>query len=239
MRTVHEVSELSGVSIRTLHHYDAVGLLKPTCVTQAGYRLYAEMALERLPTLLFVRALQLPLEEIRTILDDPGFDQKEALRQQIRLLELQKERIGRLISYAQKQMEEGDTDMDFDTFDREELDRYKEEVKQRWGGTEAYRESQEKAAAGVQPDAEGLMAIFRELGAMKDRQPEDRSVQEKVKELQDHISQHFYTCTKEILKGLGEMYAEDERFRRNIDKAGGEGTAVFVRDAIRIYCSRN
>ena len=239
MRTVHEVSELSGVSIRTLHHYDAVGLLKPTCVTQAGYRLYDDMALERLQTILFFRELQFSLKEIRTILDDPGFDQKEALRQQIRLLELQKERIGRLISYAQKQMEEGDTDMDFDTFDREELDRYKEEVKQRWGGTEAYRESQEKAAAGVQQDAEGLMAIFRELGAMKDRQPEDRSVQEKVKELQDHISQHFYTCTKEILKGLGEMYAEDERFRRNIDKAGGEGTAVFVRDAIRIYCSRN
>ena len=216
MLTVHEVSRLAGVSVRTLHHYDAVGLLKPTCVTQAGYRLYDDAAIKRLQTILFFRELQFSLKEIRTILDDPGFDQKEALRQQIRLLELQKERIGRLISYAQKQMEEGDTDMDFDTFDREELDRYKEEVKQRWGGTEAYRESQEKAAAGVQP-----------------------SVQEKVKELQDHISQHFYTCTKEILKGLGEMYAEDERFRRNIDAAGGEGTAVFVRDAIRIYCSRN
>ncbi len=239
MRTVHEVSELSGVSIRTLHHYDAVGLLKPTCVTQAGYRLYDDMALERLQTILFFRELQFSLKEIRTILDDPGFDQKEALRQQIRLLELQKERIGRLISYAQKQMEERDTDMDFDTFDREELDRYKEEVKQRWGGTEAYRESEEKAATGVQPDAEGLMAVFRDLGAMKTSQPEDPSVQAKVAELQDHISQHFYTCTKEILKGLGEMYAEDGRFRRNIDAAGGEGTAVFVRDAIRIYCSRN
>ena len=239
MLTVHEVSRLAGVSVRTLHHYDAVGLLKPTCVTQAGYRLYDDMALERLQMILFFRELQFPLKEIRTILDDPGFDQKEALRQQIRLLELQKERIGRLISYAQKQMEEGDTDMDFDTFDREELDRYKEEVKQRWGGTEAYRESQEKAAAGVQPDAEGLMTIFRDLGAMKTSQPEDPSAQAKVAELQDHISQHFYTCTKEILKGLGEMYAEDERFRRNIDKAGGEGTAVFVRDAIRIYCSRN
>ena len=239
MLTVHEVSRLAGVSVRTLHHYDAVGLLKPTCVTQAGYRLYDDAAIKRLQTILFFRELQFSLKEIRTILDDPGFDQKEALRQQIRLLELQKERIGRLISYAQKQMEEGDTDMDFDTFDREELDRYKEEVKQRWGGTEAYRESEEKAAAGVQPDAEGLLAIFRELGAMKTSQPEDPSVQAKVAELQDHISQHFYTCTKEILKGLGEMYAEDERFRRNIDKTGGEGTAVFVRDAIRIYCSRN
>ena len=239
MLTVHEVGRLAGVSVRTLHHYDAVGLLKPTCVTQAGYRLYDDAAIKRLQTILFFRELQFSLKEIRTILDDPGFDQKEALRQQIRLLELQKERIGRLISYAQKQMEEGDTDMDFDTFDREELDRYKEEVKQRWGGTEAYRESQEKAAAGVMPDAEGLMAIFRDLGALKDRKPEDPAVQAKVKELQDHISQHFYTCTKEILKGLGEMYAEDERFRLNIDKAGGEGTAVFVRDAIRIYCSRN
>ena len=237
MLTVHEVSRLAGVSVRTLHHYDAVGLLKPTCVTQAGYRLYDDAAIKRLQTILFFRELQFSLKEIRTILDDPGFDQKEALRQQIRLLELQKERIGRLISYAQKQMEEGDTDMDFDTFDREELDRYKEEVKQRWGGTEAYRESQEKAAASVQPDVEGLMAIFRELGAMKTCQPEDPSVQEKVVELQNHISQHFYTCTKDILKGLGEMYAEDGRFRRNIDAAGGEGTAMFAREAIRIYCS--
>ena len=151
MLTVHEVSELAGVSVRTLHHYDAVGLLKPTCVTQAGYRLYDDAAIKRLQTILFFRELQFSLKEIRTILDDPGFDQKEALRQQIRLLELQKERIGRLISYAQKQMEEEDTDMDFDTFDREELDRYKEEVKQRWGGTEAYRESEEKAAAALSP----------------------------------------------------------------------------------------
>ena len=239
MLTVHEVSRLAGVSVRTLHHYDAVGLLKPTCVTKAGYRLYDDAAIKRLQTILFFRELQFSLKEIRTILDDPGFDQKEALRQQIRLLELQKERIGRLIRYAQEQMEGGTIDMDLSKFDSKELDQYKEEVKQRWGGTEAYRESQEKAAAGVQPDAEGLMAIFRELGAMKTRQPEDPSVQAKVAELQDHISQHFYTCTKEILKGLGEMYAEDERFRRNIDKAGGEGTAVFVRDAIRIYCSRN
>lgn len=238
MRTVHEVSELSGVSIRTLHHYDAVGLLKPTCVTQAGYRLYDDMALERLQMILFFRELQFPLKDIRTILDDPGFDRQEALRDQIRLLELQKERIGRLIRYAQEQMEGGTIDMDLTKFDSRELDQYKEEVKQRWGGTEAYRESQEKAAAGVQPDAEGLMAIFRELGALKDRKPEDPAVQAKVKELQQHISQHFYTCTKEILKGLGEMYAEDGRFRRNIDAAGGEGTAMFAREAIRIYCCK-
>ena len=97
MRTVKEVSKLSGVSVRTLHHYDAIGLLKPTAVTASGYRLYDVTALRRLQSILLFRELGFPLKEIRTILDRPGFDQRAALEQQIHLLELQQKRLGELI----------------------------------------------------------------------------------------------------------------------------------------------
>ena len=97
MKTVHEVSQISGVSVRTLHHYDAIGLLRPTAVTEAGYRLYDDTALARLQSILLFRELEFPLKEIKRIMDDPQFDQATALEQQIRLLELQQERLSRLI----------------------------------------------------------------------------------------------------------------------------------------------
>ena len=102
MRTVKEVSKLTGVSVRTLHHYDAIGLLKPTAVTQAGYRLYDDAALGRLQTILLFRELQFPLKEIKAILDSPGFDRSQALEQQIALLELQYQRMGELLAFARE-----------------------------------------------------------------------------------------------------------------------------------------
>ena len=102
MRTVREVSRLSGVSVRTLHHYDAIGLLKPTKVTEAGYRLYDDTALWRLQTILLFRELEFPLREIRDILDDPDFDRALALEQQIRMLELRRDHLGDLIAFARR-----------------------------------------------------------------------------------------------------------------------------------------
>lgn len=129
--------------------------------------------------------------------------------------------------------------MDLKPFDSLEAEQYKDEILQRWGDTKEYRESEQRSAKkdGVQQqkDAEDLMAVFRKLGSMKDRPAASANVQACIAELQDVISDRYYTCTKEILRGLGEMYAEDERFRCNIDAAGGEGTAIFARDAIFIY----
>ena len=102
MKTVKEVSELTGVSVRTLHHYDAIGLLKPSSVTEAGYRLYDEEALRRLQSILLFRELQFPLREIREILDRSDFDPEEALTRQIRLLELQRERLDRIIALVER-----------------------------------------------------------------------------------------------------------------------------------------
>ena len=114
---------------------------------------------------------------------------------------------------------------------------YRAEVEARWGSTKAYAEFQakEKSCEGFDKSAEAMMALFAEIGQLRDGDPSDKVVQEKILALQTFITEHFYACTPEILRGLGEMYVGDDRFRRNIDQAGGEGTAEFVKRAIEIF----
>ena len=241
MRTVKEVSKITGISVRTLHHYDAIGLLKPTKVTEAGYRMYDDTALGRLQSILLFRELQFPLKQIRAILDSPDFDPAEAIARQIGLLELQRRRIGELIAFAREIQSKGVTTMNFDVFDRKEMEKYKEEATAKWGNTKAYREFQHKEAAREESSsgriAEELMAMFSELGGLKQLPPDADEVQKKISALQEFITENYYECTDEILRGLGQMYAEDERFRKNIDRAGGEGTAAFANRAIAVYCA--
>lgn len=139
MRTVHEVSRLAGVSVRTLHHYDAIGLLPPTGLTEAGYRLYDDTALARLQTILLFRELEFPLKDIKRMLDDPNFDQTAALADQIRLLELRQARLERLVALARETLQTGVIPMQFDAFDRTELEQYAAEVKEKWGNTAAWQ----------------------------------------------------------------------------------------------------
>ena len=238
MKTVHEASQISGVSVRTLHHYDAIGLLRPTAVTEAGYRLYDDTALARLQSILLFRELAFPLKEIKRIMDDPQFDQATALEQQIRLLELQQERLSRLIDLARETMKTGVTHMDFTAFDNSKLEQYAAEVKERWGNTAAYQESAQRPAAEQKDAAAGLMAQFARMGRLRTGDPAGQEAQAAVRELQEFITKHFYTCTPEILAGLGQMYTADDRFRANIDTAGGEGTADFAGKAIAVYCTK-
>ena len=238
MKTVHEVSQISGVSVRTLHHYDAIGLLRPTAVTEAGYRLYDDTALARLQSILLFRELAFPLKEIKRIMDDPQFDQATALEQQIRLLELQQERLSRLIDLARETMKTGVTHMDFTAFDNSKLEQYAAEVKERWGNTAAYQESAQRPAAEQKDAAAGLMAQFARMGRLRTGDPAGQEAQDAVRELQEFITKHFYTCTPEILAGLGQMYTADDRFRASIDAAGGEGTADFAGKAIAVYCTK-
>lgn len=114
---------------------------------------------------------------------------------------------------------------------------YFEEAKERWGDTIAWREF-ENHSDSVGEAADGLMALFARLGELKELSPESDKVQAAVKEIQQYITEHYYKCTDEIFAGLGEMYVADERFKKNIDKAGGAGTAEFARDAIHIYCNK-
>lgn len=241
MRTVNEVSKLTGVSVRTLHHYDAIGLLKPTKVTDAGYRMYDDAAISRLQSILLFRELQFPLKEIKTILDSPNFDYTEALTQQIELLELQYKRIGDILSFAREIKAKGVTTMSFKVFDKSEIEQYKAEAKAKWGNTQAYHDFEKKAAkqSEIKRDeiANQLMTLFAEIGTLRHLSPSASEVQEKIADLQKFITDNYYTCTDEILNGLGQMYTGDERFKKNIDKAGGDGIAEFVSQAISVYCS--
>lgn len=238
MMTVTEVSRITGVSIRTLHHYDAIGLLPPSQVSDAGYRLYDETALHRLRSILLLRELQFPLRKIQSILDRPGFDPRAALPEQIRLLEMQRDRLDKIIALAHEIQEKGVDSMNFDAFDRTDIDRYADEAQQRWGNTAAWAEFEKKPKQNFAAAGDALMNILAEIGAMKALSPADAAVQQKIAALQKHITDNFYTCTPEILAGLGEMYVADDRFRKNIDKAGGEGAAAFIRDAIRIFTAK-
>ena len=129
MKTVKEVSNLTGISVRTLHHYDEIGLLKPTEVTEAGYRLYDDTALERLQMILLFRELQFPLKDIKAMLDSPTFNTDDALSQQITLLELEYKRLGALIAHARKLQQKGTLFMNFEPFNTQQLDAYKTEAK--------------------------------------------------------------------------------------------------------------
>lgn len=191
MMTVNEVSKLSGVSIRSLHHYDKIGLLPATEVTAAGYRLYDDKALERLQMILLFKELQFPLKEITTILDNPEFDRSKALEQQIKLLELRKEHLENLIDLARGIKMIGVqkmSTMSFDAFDTRKIDEYAAQAKASWGTTDAYKEFEKKSAGRSREEEQVLgvqmMEIFAEFGKIRNKKPESEEAQALVKKLQ-------------------------------------------------------
>lgn len=240
LMSVHEVAKLTGITVRTLHYYDKIDLLKPAKVTEAGYRMYDDTVLCRLQNILLFRELEFPLKEIKAILDSPDFDSSEVIARQIKLLELRYKHIGELIFFAREIQKKGITAMDFGVFDKSEIEKYEMEIKEKWGDTKAYQEYKQRDTVqkgyGYNRIANELMIIFSELGKLKHLAPDADEVQKKIAALQKFITDNYYVCTNEILSGLGEMYVCDERFKNNIDKAGGSGTADFVKRAIATYC---
>ena len=234
MKSVKEVSQLSGVSVRTLHYYDEIDLLKPSVVAENGYRYYNRDAVVRLQEILLYRELDFPLKKIKEIVGQPGYDKVQALRNQIKLLELKKSRLEAVIAHAKAlQMEE--EEMSFEAFDQKAMEEFQEEA-QAWGQTEAYQVFVAKGEESFPEVTKEMTAIMSTFGQLKESNPDDISVQEQVKVLQDYISQHFYPCDQTVLAGLGQMYQTDNRFSSFIDKVGGSGTAAFLAEAIRIYC---
>lgn len=244
MKTVSEVSRLSGVSVRTLHHYDAIGLLRPSAFSEGGYRLYDEAALSRLQQILLFRELEFPLCEIKEILESPRFDRGKALEQQIELLTLKKERLEGLISLAReiKTHETGGNQLNFSAFDTKKIDEYTARAKAIYGETPEYGEFEKKTAGlGEKENADlqkRMMGIFAEFGALKELSPESEKAGSLVKRLQEFITEHFYTCSDQVLNSLGTLYVSDGEFTTNIDEAGGKGTAQFVSRAISCYCKK-
>lgn len=250
MYMINEISRLTGVSIRRLHHYDEIGLLVPSKRTEANYRMYSEEDVERLYQILLFKELDFPLQEIKRLLDDEEFDKQKALVMQRELIVEKKNRLENIIESIDSRIENlGGKTMskkDFKAFNYEEIkkheEKYKEEVKERYGKTSAYKESKDKTSKYSKGDWENIMGkaaeIYEELAALMDENPANEKVQELVGEWRSHISKNYYDCTLEIFRGLALMYVADERFTENIDKYG-EGLAQFLSDAVNIYCDNN
>ena len=240
MKTVKQISSLTGVSVRTLHHYDSIGLLRPTAITEAGYRLYDDAALHRLQQILLLRELGFPLKDIPAILDAPEDIRRQALDHQIRQLEAKRRKLQDRISMASIMKVTEVNNMDFEQFDANKMDDYSAQAKTLWGKTDAYREYEVKSRGRSKETdkalGDDLMGLFRELGTMRDQAADSEAVQNWVKKLQSFITEHYYTCTKQILMGLGQMYAGGGSMTENIDHAGGSGTGAFAMEAISIYC---
>lgn len=235
---IKDFAKACGVSVRTLHYYDEIGLLKPSFVDEwTGYRYYDENSLLRMQEIMFYRELDFSLKNISQIISSPYYDKEKALSQQKKLLVLKKERLEKLILSIDDAMK-GKVVMN--AFDNSEFEKYKDEAKEKWGNTTAYAEYSEKSKNYGKDKFSAISGEMAEIfskfnRAMKNSDADSDESQALVKELQDYITNNFYTCTKEILSGLGQMYVYDERFKNNIDKAG-EGTAEFVSEAIKIYC---
>lgn len=238
---IKEVAALTGLTVRTLHYYDQIGLLRPSRVTDAGYRLYDEAALERLQEILFFRELDFPLRQIQTILSQPHYDKQRALQQQQQLLLQKQARLQRLLDLLDARMK-GENTMQFEAFDDRQIEalkqQYAEEAAQRYGGTAAYAESQAKTGDLSSEQWKNLFAgcgsIFQAFADCRGQSPDSDKVQALVEQWKQYITDHFYSCTDEILAGLGQMYTADERFTKTLD-AYGVGTAQLMADAIAYY----
>lgn len=232
---IKEFAELTGVSVRTLHYYDEIGLLKPSEVdAQNGYRLYDEKSLERMQEIIFYRELDFSLKTIAQILSSPDYDKQQALSRQRKLLISKKERLEQLIA-AIESVEKGEafmkTNNDYEALKKQ----YAQEVKQRWGNTDAYKENQQRNM-DFSKSAALLDEVFEKFAELNRSgiSPNDEPAKVQVEKLQQCITDNFYTCSNEILAGLGQMYVADERFKTNIDQHG-KGTAEYISACIKSY----
>lgn len=250
MYKIKQVAELAGVSVRTLHHYDEIGLLKPE-VAPNGYRLYSEADFLKLQQILFFKELEFPLDEIKQILNHPDFDREDTLRKHKRLLEVKKSRLEKIIKTVDDTLHslKGGTKMPkekmFDSFSMKEIEehqkKYEKEAEERWGGTDAYAESVRRTKNYKEEDWRRIHERSGEIAQLfisaMPLGPDSDEAQVACEAHRQHMTESFYTVTLEIYRGLAEMYVADERFTKNIDKAK-EGLAAFMREAMIEYCER-
>lgn len=242
MKTVKQVSDLTGLSVRMLHHYDKIGLFKPNKVSESGYRLYSDEDLEILQQILFFKELDFPLKEIKAIIGNPSFDRKKALTNHKDLLILKRNRLNKLIKLVDKTLK-GETKMSFKEFDISEIEKirkqYQQEAKELYSNTDEYKEYEIKTAKYSKDDwakiGEEINKIFLQFASAMGKGADSREVQAIVKRWQDFISEYFYNCTNNTLIGLSKMYINDERFAKNINKYK-KGLTEFINLAIEIYC---
>lgn len=239
---VKEVSEIAGVSIRTLHHYDGIGLLVPSGRSEAGYRLYTDEDLLRLQQILIGRELGLALEDIRKMLDHPGFDRRQALLRQRAELAGRLERTTRMlraVDAALAAVREEDAMVDFEQlFDGFDPARHGPEVEERWGDTDAYRESARRSKGYSAEEWKRYKteneAVLREAAAKlkAGRRPSDDEVMDIAERHRLSIDRWFYPCSRQMHVRLADTYEADERFAATFD-GYAEGLTPFLVAAIR------
>lgn len=242
MRTVGEVAALAGVSVRTLHHYDELGLVVPSGRSDAGYRLYDHADLERLQEVLTLRALGLPLAGVAAVLDDPAHDRVQVLRDQAKRLRDEQDRLAGLLTAVEEAIaahDRGTPQQESTMFDGHDHEQYAREAEERWGDTDAYRQSRERVGA-LGPGAEEQIKAwwqehFEQFAALRrDEVPlDDDRVRTAVA---DHraLLNRFYDCGAEMQKGIAEMYVADPRFAATYDEHV-DGLAQYVRDAVHAH----
>jgi DNA-binding transcriptional MerR regulator len=243
--TVKQLAKIAGVTVRTLHYYDEIGLLKPSFIKENGYRYYEEKELIKLQQILFFRELEFPLENIVQMLRTPEYNVLEALADQRTLLEMKRARLDGLLDTIErttKKMKEGrsmSTDELFAAFTESQIEQYKEEVKAKWGNTDAYKQSIDRTRRWTKEDFERIkeegQAITLSLAKLMEKGVAHAEVQAQIERHFQHINQ-FYDCSYEMYRNLGNMYSEDARFAENYNTVASH-LAEFMRDAIAYYCS--
>jgi DNA-binding transcriptional MerR regulator len=247
---VGAVSRIAGVTVRTLHHYDEIGLLRPSGRTESGYRVYSDADLERLQRVLCYRELGFGLDEITAILDDPAVDPVDHLRRQHALLTGRIERLRRMVAAVQRTMEARtmgvrlDPQEMFEVFGDADVAGHTAEAEERWGETAAWTESRRRTASYTKEDWKRLMGEQQEVqgafaAAMAAGTPADGpEAMELAERHRLHIDRWFYPCPHAMHRGLGDMYVDDPRFAANYEKLA-PGLQRYVRDAIHANAARH
>ncbi|MFI1964191.1 MerR family transcriptional regulator [Streptomyces pathocidini] len=248
--SVGQVAGFAGITVRTLHHYDEIGLLSPSGRSHAGHRRYDDADLDRLQQILFYRELGFPLEEVAVLLDDPDADPQEHLRRQHRLLADRIEKLQQMAAAVEHAMEARKMGINlspeekFEVFGEYDPDQYAEESLARWGDTEPYRQSTRRAASYTKEDwlrikAEGAGNTHAFVALMDaEVAPDSESAMELAEQHRQQITRNFYDCTYEIHTGLAEMYVADERFRSTYEQIR-PGLAAYLKEAFIANAARN
>lgn len=238
---VKEIADLVGISVRTLHHYDEIGLLIPEETTDAGYRIYSDENLETLQQILFFRELGFPLKDIKEMIENPSFDRQEALEMQRNMLLEKKNRVDQMIRTIEKTIKhsKGEIQMSheekFEGFDFSR-NPYEQEAREIWGN-QAVDEANKNAKNMTALDQEKFNEIYSNLAAVRHLAPDSKEAQKEISVWYQFLNK-IQNYSLEAFKGLGQMYVADDRFTKNIDQFG-EGLAVFMRDAMAFYADNH
>lgn len=241
---VKEVADLVGISVRTLHHYDEIGLLTPKNITESGYRLYSDDNLASLQQMLFFKELGFPLKKIKEIMASPSFDRNEALKVQRNMLLEKRRRMDDMITMIEKTIQ--NTKGEFNMSNKEKFagfdfshNPHEQEARERWGNN-AVDDSNEKIN-NMPKDQQKVLreefdAIYEKLATLRHLPPESNAAKAAIEVWYDYLNK-VGNFSLDAFKGLGQVYVDDERFTKNIDQYG-DGLAVFMRDAMAIYADR-